>query len=214
MKQDDLISISEASHMLGVNEATLRQWTDEGKLNAFVTPGGHRRYSRSDLKKLTSSHQKTLGIKDLIVELEDTTSRHREIGRSFINHMASGSNIDERYHKQFADLGRRLLNLIAKYIREPAGRNATLEMAREVGAGFGRALAEMGLPLTASVEQFLTHRDPIIRAASNLAGKREAQSGRIVEAIPLANHFMDETLIAMIAAHQQFQSENKTGRPS
>ena len=30
LKHSDLISIREASQMLGVNEATLRQWTDEG----------------------------------------------------------------------------------------------------------------------------------------------------------------------------------------
>ena len=67
MKQPDLISIGEASQILGVNEATLRQWTDEGKLKAFITPGGHRSYSRSDLKKLTGSHQKALSINDLVV---------------------------------------------------------------------------------------------------------------------------------------------------
>ncbi|TSA55542.1 MAG: MerR family transcriptional regulator, partial [Dehalococcoidia bacterium] len=66
VKKADLISIREASQMLGVNEATLRQWTDEGKLSAFVTPGGHRRYSKSDLKKLTRPGQRVLGIRDLV----------------------------------------------------------------------------------------------------------------------------------------------------
>lgn len=214
MKQPDLISIGEASQILGVNEATLRQWTDEGKLKAFITPGGHRSYSRSDLKKLTGSHQKALSINDLVVELEDTTSRHREIGRSFINHVSPGNRPDEERQKQLAVLGRQMLNLTARYIREPANRRQILDAAREVGAGFGMILAEMGLPLTASVEAFLKHRDPIIQAAANLAGKREVVSGRIVEAIPLANHLMDETLVSMIAAHIGFQAESETGRPS
>ncbi len=214
MKRVDLISISEASHILGVNEATLRQWTDEGKLNAFVTPGGHRRYSKSDLKRLTRSRRKVLGIKDLVVELEDTTSRHREIGRSFINGVSQNIKPDEAHQKQLADLGRRMLNLITKYIREAANRQETLKMAREVGSGFGRMLAELELPLTAAVEAFLTHRDPIIQAASKLAGKREVQSGRIVEAIPLANHLMDETLVAMITAYQQYRDERTGGQPS
>jgi excisionase family DNA binding protein len=56
--QEEIVSISEASHLLGVNEATLRQWTDEGKLKAFITPGGHRRYYRADLKKFTRSSRK------------------------------------------------------------------------------------------------------------------------------------------------------------
>ncbi len=52
MGQETLLNISEASRILGVSEAALRQWTGEGKIKAFVTPSGHRRYSQADLKKL------------------------------------------------------------------------------------------------------------------------------------------------------------------
>ncbi len=214
MKQADLVSIREASQILGVNEATLRQWTDDGKLKAFVTPGGHRRYSKSDLKKFTRSSQKVLGIKDLVVEIEDTTNRHREIARNFLNSTSQAVRPDESHQRQLADLGRRLLNLITRYVSEPAHREETLAMARDVGSGFGRVLAELGLPLTASVEAFLMHRDPIMQAATNLMGRREAYCGRIAEAIPLANRFIDETLVSMIAAHQQYKSAGKEGYPA
>ena len=211
MKQSDLISISEASQILGVNEATLRQWTDEGKLNAFITPGGHRRYSKSDLKKFTKSCHKTIGIKDLVSEIEDTTTRHREIARSFLDNSLQTSRPGEEHQKKLADLGRRLLSLIARYAGEPAHREETLTEAREVGSSFGRILAELGLPLTSAVRAFLMHRDPIMQAASHLMAKREAQGIRLMEAIPLTNHFIDETLISMIAAHQQYSVDHKKG---
>ena len=73
----ELVSISEASRILGVSEPALRQWTDEGKIRAFVTPGGHRRYSVTELKRFMSSPQKLLSIKDLVVKLEDTAGMHR-----------------------------------------------------------------------------------------------------------------------------------------
>ena len=204
MKKADLISISEASQILGVNEATLRQWTDEGKLSAFVTPGGHRRYSKSDLKKLTHPVQRVLGIKDLVNELEDTTPLHREIARSFIDSSPQAMKPCKEHQRQLAELGRYLLNLTTRYISEPARREESLASARDTGRGFGRLLAEMGMPLTASVEAFLVHRELIMQAAANIAGKREALGGRIAEAIPLANHLIDETLIAMIDAHQKY----------
>ena len=206
MKQPDLISISEASQMLGVNEATLRQWTDEGKLDAFVTPGGHRRYSRSDLKKFTRSCHKTIGIKDLVIEIEDTTARHREIARSFLDNSTQIARPDEEHQKKLAGLGRRLLTLTASYISEPARREETLTEAEDVGSSFGRLLAELGLPLTSAVSAFLRHRDPILQAASQLMAKREAQGSRIMDAIPLTNHFIDETLISMIASHQAYSA--------
>jgi excisionase family DNA binding protein len=212
LKQPDLISISEASQILGVNEATLRQWTDEGKLSAFVTPGGHRRYSKSDLIKLTRPGQKVLGIKDLVSELEDTTPLHREIARAFLNSSPQAVKPCKEDQLQLAELGRQLLNLTARYISEPSKREDALDAARDTGRGFGRLLAEIGVPLTASAEAFLTHRELIMQAAANLAGKREALGGRIAEAIPLANHLIDETLIAMIDAHQKYT--NSGAQPS
>jgi len=211
LKQADLISIREASQMLGVNEATLRQWTDEGKLDAFVTPGGHRRYSRLDLKKFTKSCHKAIGIKDLVIGIEDTTTRHREIARSFLDNSAQSARPDEEHQKKLAGLGRRLLTLTARYVSEPARREETLTEAQEVGSSFGRLLAELGLPLTSAVSAFLMHRDPILQAASHLMAKREAQGSRIMEAIPLTNRFIDETLISMIAAYQQYCAQHIKG---
>ncbi|MBN1691238.1 MAG: MerR family transcriptional regulator [Dehalococcoidia bacterium] len=203
MKNKDLISISEASQILGVNEATLRQWTDEGKLNAFVTPGGHRRYSKSDLRNLTRSGQKVLGIKDLVNELEDTTPRHREIARGFFERSPQIIKPCREHQQQLAELGRHLLNLTARYVSEPARRAECLSAARDTGRSFGRLLAEMGMPLTETTEAFLMHRELIMQAAAGLAGKRQARGGRIAEAIPLANRLIDVTLVAMIDEHQK-----------
>lgn len=46
-----MISISEASKLLGVSQKTIRVWEDEGKITSFRTAGGHRRYKVSDLIK-------------------------------------------------------------------------------------------------------------------------------------------------------------------
>ena len=213
MVQESLISISEASHILGVSEAALRQWTDEGKLKAFITPGGHRRYSRTELKKFMASHRKPLGIKDLVTELEDTVQLHREISRTTLDTIPWYRKLGQESQEHLADLGRRLLNLIIRYIAEPSKRGETVQLARDVGHSHGETLARLGLPLTDSIEAFILHRDPIMKAATHLMRKKEAVTGRVVEAIPLVAHVMDEALVSLVAAHQQhqvsFQSENK-----
>lgn len=196
---DILISIHEASQMLGVSEVALRQWTDEGKVKAFITPGGHRRYSRSDLKKLVSTQSKALGIKDLVSKLEDSFEEHREISREAVEH----NKMSGESHEHLAQQGRRLLTLIIKYITEPSRRNETIEEVRAVGREHGVMLADMGLPLSDSVEAFLVHRDPIVSAATQMIKKKEGFTGRVVEAIPLCTHVMDEALVSLVAAHQQ-----------
>ena len=203
MEQGAFLNISEASRILGVSEAALRQWTDEGKVKAFVTPGGHRRYSRFDLRKFTSIHPRMLGVRDLVSEIEETVELHREVARKSISSAAWYSKLSQASRGHFADLGRRLLSLIVKYITEPSKREETMHSARKVGQDMGETLAIHGLPLTDSVEAFLMHREPVIKASTSLLKRRDAFTGRLVDAIPLAIHVIDETLVSLVAAHQQ-----------
>lgn len=48
---EQLMSFDEASNALQVSKSTLRRWDYEGKLVAFRTAGGHRRYKYSDIQK-------------------------------------------------------------------------------------------------------------------------------------------------------------------
>ena len=41
------LSLGPASRLLGVDPDTLRRWADEGRVEAFTTPGGHRRFERA-----------------------------------------------------------------------------------------------------------------------------------------------------------------------
>lgn len=206
MAQQSLVTISEASHILGVSEAALRKWTDEGKIRAFVTPGGHRRYSSADLKKFVGSHQKALGIRDLAIELENTAILHGEIARSFSSTTLWYNNLSRDSLDDMAHLGRCILNLIIRYVTEPSKREETINLARDVGHHFGETLAKSGLPLTNSVEAFIIHRYPIVNAATQLLRKREAFTKRVLESIPLVTQVMDEALVALVAAHQRYSN--------
>ena len=46
------LTIQEACAFLGVDQSTLRRWSDTGKVPVFRTPGGHRRYAEADLRAL------------------------------------------------------------------------------------------------------------------------------------------------------------------
>src|SRR3990172_12000958 len=46
------LTLGQASRALGVDASTLRAWADAGRVRAFRTPGGHRRFTRDDLKAL------------------------------------------------------------------------------------------------------------------------------------------------------------------
>jgi len=52
---DNLITIREASGLLGVSIKTLRRWEQQGKISSIRTPGGHRRYRRQDILQSVQS---------------------------------------------------------------------------------------------------------------------------------------------------------------
>src|SRR3954465_4663570 len=43
------LTLGQAAKYLGVAQSTIRKWSDLGRVPAFYTPGGHRRYRRRDL---------------------------------------------------------------------------------------------------------------------------------------------------------------------
>src|SRR5438445_6362340 len=48
--EPDRPPLGQAAKLLGVAQSTIRKWSDQGRVPAFYTPGGHRRYRRSDLE--------------------------------------------------------------------------------------------------------------------------------------------------------------------
>jgi excisionase family DNA binding protein len=47
--EPDWLTLGQAAKYLGMAQSTIRKWSDSGRLPAFYTPGGHRRYRRNDL---------------------------------------------------------------------------------------------------------------------------------------------------------------------
>lgn len=48
---DEELSLTAAAEILGVHPDTLRAWADQGGVPHWRTPGGQRRFRRSDLEQ-------------------------------------------------------------------------------------------------------------------------------------------------------------------
>jgi excisionase family DNA binding protein len=48
--EGEWLTLGQAARFLGVAQSTIRKWSDQGRVPAFYTPGGHRRYRRTDLE--------------------------------------------------------------------------------------------------------------------------------------------------------------------
>src|SRR5438552_480722 len=53
--ETDWLTLGQAAKYLGGAQSTIRKWSDLGRVPAFYTPGGHRRYRRGDLDAFLES---------------------------------------------------------------------------------------------------------------------------------------------------------------
>jgi excisionase family DNA binding protein len=51
-KGQQWLRVSDVATLLGVSANTVRRWTDDGRVRCQRSPGGHRRYLRSDVLAL------------------------------------------------------------------------------------------------------------------------------------------------------------------
>jgi excisionase family DNA binding protein len=78
----DWLTLGQAATYLGVAQSTVRKWSDGGRLSAFYTPGGHRRFRRGDLDAfLAGSSGGTATAEKALVLIVDDDEQLREFIR-------------------------------------------------------------------------------------------------------------------------------------
>ena len=82
--KDKIFSISEAAEHLGVSALTLRKWVAQAKVRAFRTPGGHRRFRKSDLDTILNYDEKAVDKLRLIIKKIESLDLTKD-GQEYLN---------------------------------------------------------------------------------------------------------------------------------
>ncbi|HZP74089.1 MAG TPA: response regulator [Gaiellaceae bacterium] len=79
--EPDWLTLGQAAKFLGVAQSTIRKWSDHGRVPAFYTPGGHRRYRRRDLELFLARSGPGGSTAGPVVLVVDDDSRIRSLVR-------------------------------------------------------------------------------------------------------------------------------------
>lgn len=210
-------SINDACKFLGVDQSTLRRWSDAGKVPVFRTPGGHRRYAEDDLRRL-------LGAAPRRPE-RPRVSRQELTDRSLLAYEEAYLRAarDRRWYRAYTSttqeehrrLGRRLVDLAVRYAATtPDGRDRD-SLVREgmtIGEHYGRAGAQVGLSGAETVEAFLYFRFPVTRAVLSMIEDEGLAAKRAARVFVDIGYFMDQVLLSTVRCYDLVAAAVAQGR--
>lgn len=156
------MSLGEVCRALEINEATLRQWADRGRLPVYRTPGGHRRFLREDVEALLGRTQAAE------TDPEDLALRRirRKLSQADVAEQSWMESFQAEGRDRMRLFGRRLLSLLLRNDLE--GHNGrkgeTMSETHMLGHEYGSEMAARGVPLSDSVQAFLFFRQEVVEA--------------------------------------------------
>jgi excisionase family DNA binding protein len=210
------LPLGEASRLLGVDPDTLRRWADEGRVPAFTTPGGHRRFERRALERLIAARR--TGPEGGLAGLGSTPDRLSAAYRRRYSEL-HGNGTDPRMHVpaadrgSFRDLGRSLVDALVRHLDETGQNRVMAEReAIDLSAHLGELLALNGSPLGESVSMFVSARRPFLAELGVVARRRGVDGARIGDLFDSSTWLLDRLLLAFVAGHDIVTREAEHAR--
>lgn len=205
-RDPDWLGLSEASRVLGVSPATLRRWSDTGRLKVFTTPGGHRRFSRSALERLLPadrSRRPSIGGEGLspgrIARTYRRASRHAAPELPWV------LTLTDEQRLLFRERGHVLAASLLQYLDAPQPEAAAhhLQQASRSATEYGAVAASLGLSLSQTVEGFLRFRAPFHHELAVTARRRGFDTAETTDLLQTTERAMDRLLVSTMTGHSR-----------
>lgn len=214
-KDPEWVSLTAARQLLGVSPSTVRRWADTGLVRTFVTPGGHRRFSRAGLLALLPakpSGRPSLG------DLGETPGRmargYRRASSEDPARIPWIAELDEAQRERFRGYGRGVVSALmgALDTGDPALRSKRLVEAEDACAEYGRVAGREGLGAPMTADLFLRFRRPFLAELGALARRREFDAAATSSLIAEANAALDGLLLATLRGWEAGQGADRRSR--
>ena len=158
--QPERLALGAASRLLGVDPDTLRRWADEGRVPAFTTPGGHRRFERKALERLMAARR--TGPEHGLASLGSNADRlsaayRRRYSEQHGTAMDLRTRVPAADRDSFRDIGRQLVAALVRHLDETGQARALAEReAIDLAARLGERLALYNVSLADGVSMTST----------------------------------------------------------
>lgn len=206
-QSSEWLTLGDASKQLGVSPATLRQWADKGKVRSFRTPGGHRRFSISEMRSMVAAKPPAYPDRQLELLI------HGALGRARLE-IASGRLDNETWHRHLPpgardkhrQLGQRLMSLLLQSLRTEKSETHLMNQARGLGKEYAQVSVEHGTALADTLRAALFFRDYVFEGLIEMSEASHQTGLDMVDVYRRLNRLVNEMLLAMIAHYSGDQT--------
>ena len=209
------LTINEACALLGVDQTTLRRWSDAGKIPVFRTLGGHRRYAESDVQALVKQSMSQSGSRNPLAPhpIHPPSPDEAEYLQGARDRQWF-SAFDAASLEQLRLSGRDLVKLALRYAAlEPGSqdRAALITEGQRIGVIYGHHAHIAGLTVAETVEAFLYFRFPVVLAAAGMVDEDAISPERVSKIYSDVNQFTDRVLLATVRAREDAAHRAQAG---
>jgi len=190
-EQAKWLPLRDACRLLDVNQATLRQWADNGYLRVYRTPGGHRRFWSADVTSLTDEGPPG-GQRRSDDGLEGAALRRirRRLHGENVARQPWYQSVEEEGRDRMRLFGRRLLSLLVHEPHLRRQRQEALAESHVLGREYGTEMADRGVTLKDTLEAFVFFRSLVLDSVEHKAW------GRILE-------LADRVMVGLAESYQE-----------
>lgn len=192
--------------MLGVDPDTLRRWADNGKIEVFTTPGGHRRFLKVSIDALLPRTRpaRRPSLSSMGEPPDRIAAEFRKRVRTELTDQDWRTRFDERSLRWFRERGMRMSDLLIGSLdtsRKP-GREQLLAQAEILGREYGVEAKRAGLSLGEATQAFLFFRARFMAEIAQVARRRALETAQAASLFAEADRALDRIILALIAGHQ------------
>ena len=160
--REQWLTLDQAAKRLGVHPTTLRRWVDQGAMDVFLTPGGHRRFLLKDVERFEAEHHRTRLPATKEQQWADCALLRARQGLPNERWLAAYGEGERAHYRQ---LGRRLIGLLLQYAARPNNGDDLLAEARAIGRLHASDSLGLGRPLTELLKIISFFRSTMLEVA-------------------------------------------------
>ncbi|NJN17349.1 MAG: helix-turn-helix domain-containing protein [Oscillochloris sp.] len=202
LPDNQYLSLSAASKLLGVHSTTLRRWADSGSVPVYITPGGHRRFARSDIEALAARRPlsnfaigSTWATKALAQTRSDLAAPS--------NRPAWMAHLGDEDREGWRRIGQQLMGIVLRYLHSTVEDHSLLAEARNVGTNYAILAQRAGMPLTAALQAALFFRDSLVDAAMDMPGETRMRPDESALLLRRISKVANEVHLAVAAGYEE-----------